>query len=96
MFFEVKKVNRYMSDKVLVDFLPFLQGPSGTEKEFVTSKKWGSFFTHPMGESSSKPSQPTMNTMWGYFIRKYASLAVPQLDYIAGEWHRTDISYYLV
>ncbi|XP_071818580.1 5'-nucleotidase domain-containing protein 1-like isoform X2 [Apostichopus japonicus] len=62
---------------------PKYEGPSGTEKEFVTSKKWGSFFTHPMGESSSKPSQPTMNTMWGYFIRKYASLAVPQLDYIA-------------
>lgn len=58
------------------------EGPSGTEKEFVTSKKWGSFFTHQSAKSSI--SEPTMNTMWGYFIKNYASIAVPQLDYIAG------------
>lgn len=55
------------------------EGPSGTEKEFVTSQKWGSFFTDQPEDSSHR-----MNTMWGYFIRTYASIAVPQLDYIAG------------
>ncbi|KAK2186752.1 hypothetical protein NP493_190g04027 [Ridgeia piscesae] len=55
--------------------------PSELEKAYLTSHSWGSFFTdtHPL-----KPQDDLryMNTLWGYVIRKYADLAVPQLEYI--------------
>ena len=58
--------------------------PSELEKAYLTSHSWGSFFTdiHPL-----KPQDEVryMNTLWGYVIRKYADLAVPQLEYITGK-----------
>ncbi|CAD5111311.1 DgyrCDS627 [Dimorphilus gyrociliatus] len=55
--------------------------PSQDEKEYLTSLSWGSLFTD--GKSCDDSPEPCMNTLWGYIIRKYADVAVPQLQYIA-------------
>ena len=71
-----------------------VEEPPKLEKEYLTSSSWGSFFTDTCDiendetvESNSKPTeQPTvkyMNTLWGYIVRKYADIAIPQLEYIA-------------
>ncbi|KAI0224835.1 5'-nucleotidase domain-containing protein 1 [Lamellibrachia satsuma] len=57
--------------------------PSQLEKVYLTSHRWGSFFTdkHPLQQQDDSTVK-YMNTLWGYTIRKYADLAVPQLEYI--------------
>ena len=35
-------------------------------------------------EDSDDEELKRMNTLWGFVIRKYADLAVPQLEYITG------------
>ncbi|XP_013385820.1 5'-nucleotidase domain-containing protein 1 [Lingula anatina] len=67
--------------------------PSKEEQAFLSSSLWGSFFrdetlehlnsneTKPKTDSEAKFKH--MNTFWGYLTRKYADIAVPQLEYIA-------------
>lgn len=52
------------------------------EKEYLTSRYWGSLFTDD--HLPEKNEGKLMNTLWGFIIRKYADVAVPQLEYIAG------------
>ena len=64
------------------------QQPPQLEKEYLSSQQWGSVLTDDrtavgtdyVEQDGFKP----MNTLWGYIIRKYADLAVPQLDYLIG------------
>ena len=64
------------------------QEPPVREKQYLTSTHWGSFFTdtHPQADHNtvSADNRHQMNTLWGYLVRKYADLAVPQLDNIVG------------
>lgn len=56
------------------------------EKILVASSRWGSFFTHPRSnEQVNNAKQHPLNTFWGDLIRKYSKIAIPLLDYIAGE-----------
>ena len=52
--------------------------------EFLTSRKWGSLFSddHLVGILEDD-GQRYMNTLWGYIIRKYADIAIPDLECIA-------------
>ncbi|KAK2163909.1 hypothetical protein LSH36_72g03100 [Paralvinella palmiformis] len=61
-----------------------LMGPSNLEKEYLTSKKWGSLFTddHQATAAGDSKRLKCMNTLWGYMIRKYADVAVPCLEAI--------------
>jgi hypothetical protein len=56
------------------------------EKAFLTSRNWGSVFTddHDLADHVAD-GKPYMNTLWGYVIRKYADIAIPQLEYVAGK-----------
>ncbi|CAH1799056.1 unnamed protein product [Owenia fusiformis] len=58
-------------------------GPSVEEAEFLASSKWGSFFydNSCMGKEEGKGPK-MMNTFWGYLIRRYSDISIPQLDYI--------------
>lgn len=62
--------------------------PSDLEKQYLTSRKWGSFFTDSAipsdsGESSEGLKVNYMNTLWGFIVRKYADIAIPQLEYVS-------------
>jgi hypothetical protein len=62
------------------------QEPSDLEKEYLTSRYWGSLFTddHLPAREKETRKLKNMNTLWGFIIRKYADVSVPQLEYIAG------------
>ena len=64
-----------------------LQEPSDVEKEYLTSRQWGSLFTddHTPADTAAAEGKRPMNTLWGYIIRKYADVAVPQLEHISGQ-----------
>ena len=58
--------------------------PSSETKEYLTSHSWGSFFTDSDGSpSNGEPKRPRMNTLWGYMVRKYADVTIPQLEYVS-------------
>jgi hypothetical protein len=55
------------------------------EKEFLTSRQWGSIFTDDhVVANHVVDGKHYMNTLWGYVIRKYADIAIPQLEHVAG------------
>ena len=64
-----------------------LQGPPEDEKQLLLSKQWGSFFYDDslLSSKSSAAGKKTLNTFWGYVIRKYSDITVPNLEYFAGE-----------
>ena len=61
-----------------------LDEPDAQTKRYLTSHVWGSFFTddHVDNRGDDK-TKLLMNTLWGFMVRKYADLAVPQLVYVA-------------
>ena len=52
------------------------------EKEYLTSQKWGSLFTDDSSPQKEGSDLAYMNTLWGYIIRKYTDVAIPQLEAI--------------
>ncbi|XP_077977867.1 5'-nucleotidase domain-containing protein 1-like [Glandiceps talaboti] len=68
--------------------------PNELEVEFLLSSHWGSFFRTPSNTKTTHSDQinhnddekcngiAAMNTLWGYFIKTYSTIAVPHLDYI--------------
>ena len=71
-----------------------MQEPLDLEKEYLTSRQWGSLFTddHTVPNCNTDKTKTYMNTLWGYIIRKYADVAVPQLEYISGLYISTGVS----
>jgi len=62
------------------------QYPCTLERDYLTSKQWGSLFTDNIlsnGENSNIDQQQ-MNTLWGFVIQKYADISVPHLEHITG------------
>jgi len=56
------------------------------EKKFLTSRQWGSIFTDDHVVANHEvDGKRYMNTLWGYIIRKYADIAIPQLEHVAGK-----------
>jgi hypothetical protein len=52
------------------------------EEAYMLSEQWGSFFYHPEEDPQHNRH---MNTFWGELITKYCDIAVPSIEYIAGE-----------
>ena len=63
-----------------------LDEPSPQTKRYLTSHSWGSFFTDDGIVNRCDDVSSTkllMNTLWGFMVRKYADIAIPQLEYVA-------------
>jgi HAD superfamily 5'-nucleotidase-like hydrolase len=69
-----------------------VEEPSDLEKVYLSSTYWGSFFTDTIPERVAKSDKTSninnesknyMNTLWGYIVRKYADVAIPQLEYVS-------------
>jgi len=63
---------------------------SEEEEAYLLSKRWGSFFYHAADDPLHNRH---MNTFWGELITKYADVAIPSIEYIAG---RTLVSVCIV
>lgn len=62
------------------------QVPDKLETEILSSSLWGSFFYDDAIDKTPKimgSGNKHMNTFWGYLIRRYADICIPQLDYMA-------------
>lgn len=65
------------------------EGVDGHEQQhldlqFLTSKRWGSYFSHNDGKTSS---------IWKNFIKNHAQLTIPSLEYVASR--PIDYDYYI-
>lgn len=61
------------------------------EEAYLLSKQWGSFFYHPEDDPEHNRH---MNTFWGELITKYSDIAIPSIEYIAGENRFTPLCCY--
>ena len=60
------------------------QWPCTLEREFLTSRQWGSLFTDNILADKDHSDQQYMNTLWGFVIQKYADISIPHLEHITG------------
>ena len=66
-------------------FTLFFQHSSLVSKEeidYLITDFWGPFLTD---DQASSQKQTEMNTFWGEVIGSYSDIAVPSLEYLAGE-----------
>ena len=61
------------------------QYPCTLEREFLTSRQWGSLFTdNILADKEDHNDRQYMNTLWGFVIQKYADISIPHLEHITG------------
>ena len=76
------------------------QGLSTKEKEFLQSSLWGSFFVDSVPTTSQNAtgdshdatsvenggkSTEQKDTLWGHFVKKFSTIAVPTVEHVAGK-----------
>ena len=77
----------------LVDFVQYIvsvctnkQYPCALEREFLTSRQWGSLFTDDILAVRDSDDRQYMNTLWGLVIQKYADISIPHLEHVTGKY----------